>query len=73
MEYLIMREVLMKINKRISCSNFLLSEAEIRGLLHPAEANFGYFLARFHSLQPESPLAPTRKSHVTSEVCSTQL
>jgi hypothetical protein len=45
-----------------------LPEAEILGLLHPAEANLGYFLALFQSLQlpstqPESPLAP--KSHVS--------
>jgi hypothetical protein len=26
-------------------------EAEIQGLLHPAEANLGYFLMRFQSLQ----------------------
>jgi hypothetical protein len=26
-------------------------EAEIQGLVHPAEANPGYFLARFQSLQ----------------------
>jgi hypothetical protein len=50
-------------------------EAEIQGLLHPAEANLGYFLAWFQSLQPpstqsESPLAP--KSHVSFNV-GTQL
>jgi hypothetical protein len=43
-------------------------EAEIQGLLHPAEANLGYCLAWFQSLQlpstqSESPLAP--KSHVS--------
>jgi hypothetical protein len=47
---------------KISQQQFLpLSEAEIQGLLHPAEANLGYFLARFQSLQlpsvqSESPL-----------------
>jgi hypothetical protein len=62
----------MKINK-ISLQQFLpLSEAEIQALLHPAEANLGYFLAGFQSLQLPStqsespfaliPLAP--KSHV---------
>jgi hypothetical protein len=39
-----------------------LSEAEIQGLLHPGDANRGYFLAWFQSLQlpstqSESPLA----------------
>jgi hypothetical protein len=34
----------MKINKKISLHQFLpLSEAEIQGLLHPAQANLGYF------------------------------
>jgi hypothetical protein len=37
-----------------------LSEAEIQGLLDPAEANLGYF--QLPSTQSESPLAP--KSHV---------
>jgi hypothetical protein len=36
----------MKINKKVSLQKFLpLSEAEIQGLLHPAEAKPGYFLA----------------------------
>jgi hypothetical protein len=54
----------MKINNEISLQQFIsVSEAEIQGLLHPAEANFGYFLAWFQSLQllttqSESPLAP---------------
>jgi hypothetical protein len=53
----------MKINKKYHCSNFFLSEAEMQGLLHPAEANLRYFLAWFQSLQlpstqSESPLAP---------------
>jgi hypothetical protein len=58
----------MKINNKISVKQFLpLSEADIQGL-HSAEANLGYFLAWFQSLQlpstqPESPLAP--KSHVS--------
>jgi hypothetical protein len=52
-----------------------LSGAEIHGLLHPAEANLGYFLAWFRSLQlpstqSESPLAP--KSYVSFEVCTQQ-
>jgi hypothetical protein len=43
-------------------------EAEIQGLLHPAEANLGYFLVWFQSLQLSSTqfvssLAP--KSHVS--------
>jgi hypothetical protein len=43
----------------------------MQGLLHPAEANLGYFLAWFQPLQlpstqSESPLAP--KSHVSFEV-----
>jgi hypothetical protein len=47
-----------------------MSEAEVQGLLHPAQANLGYFLAWFQSLQlpsaqSESPLAP--KSHLSSE------
>jgi hypothetical protein len=64
----------MKINKNISLQKFLpLSEAEIQGLLHPAEANLGYLLVWFQSLQLPSvqsesppaliPLAP--KSHVS--------
>jgi hypothetical protein len=53
----------MKINKNISLQKFLpLSEAGIQGLLHPAEASLGYFLARFQSFylpsaESESPLA----------------
>jgi hypothetical protein len=48
-------------------------EAKIQGLLQPAEANLGYFLAWFQSLQlpatqSESPLAP--KSHVSFKVCT---
>jgi hypothetical protein len=40
--------MLMKINNRISLQQFLpLSEAETQGLLHPAEANLGYFLLGF--------------------------
>jgi hypothetical protein len=51
-------------NKKISIQQFLSpSEAEIQALIHPAEANLGYFLAWFQSLQlpctqSESPLAP---------------
>jgi hypothetical protein len=51
-------------------------EAEIQGLLHPAKANLGYFLAWFQSLQlsstqSESPVAVitlTPKSHVCFKV-----
>jgi hypothetical protein len=39
----------MKINKNISL-HLALSEAEIQGLLLPAEANLGYFLVWFQSL-----------------------
>jgi hypothetical protein len=36
---------MMEINKKISLQQFLPpSEAEVQGLLHPAEANPGYFL-----------------------------
>jgi hypothetical protein len=54
------------------CSIFFLSEAEIQGLLHPAQVNLGYFLKWFQALQlpstqPENPLAP--KFHVTFKVC----
>jgi hypothetical protein len=46
MENLIIYIVQMKINKKISLHQFLpVSEAEIQGLLHPAEAILGYFLA----------------------------
>jgi hypothetical protein len=42
----------MKIDTKISLQQFLpLPEAEIWGLFHPAEANLGYFLAWFQSLQ----------------------
>jgi hypothetical protein len=41
--------MLMKINQKYHCSNFFLSEAEIRGL-HQAQANLGYSLAWFQSL-----------------------
>jgi hypothetical protein len=62
----------MKINRKISLQQFLpLSKAEIQGLLHPAEANLGYFLMWFQSLhlpsaQSQSPLAS--KSHVSFNV-----
>jgi hypothetical protein len=68
----------MKINKKSLQQILPLSEAEIPGLLHPAEANLRYFLSWFQSLQlpsthSESPLvlillAP--KSHVSVEVCT---
>jgi hypothetical protein len=65
--------------KDISLLPFLcLSEAEIQGLLHPAQANLGYFLAWFQSLQLPSTqseshltlihLAP--KSHMSFKVCT---
>jgi hypothetical protein len=68
MQNIIIQVLLTKI-KKMSLQRFLpLSEAEIQGLLHPAEANLGYFLEWFKSLQlpssqSESPLAP--KSHVS--------
>jgi hypothetical protein len=41
----------MKVNKKISLQQFLpLSEVEIQGLLHLAQANLRYFLARGFSL-----------------------
>jgi hypothetical protein len=45
-----------------------LSEAEIQGLLHPAQDNLGYFLTwcqspQLPSTQSERPLAP--KPHVS--------
>jgi hypothetical protein len=48
--------------KNITAVILPLSDAEIQGLLHPAQANLGYFLAWFQSLQlpstqSESPLA----------------
>jgi hypothetical protein len=47
MENLIM---LMKINKKLFLQQFLpLSEAEIQGLLRPAQTNLGYFLAWLQS------------------------
>jgi hypothetical protein len=68
-ENVIIYLVLIKINKNISLQKFLpLSEDRIQGPLFPAQANLGYFLAWFQSLQlpstqPESPLAP--KSRVS--------
>jgi hypothetical protein len=67
----------MKINEKKSLQQFLpVSEAEIQGLLH--QANLGYFLAWFQSLQLPStqsesplaliPLAP--KSHMSFKVLS---
>jgi hypothetical protein len=69
----------MKINKKLSFYSLYLKtikgqEAEIQGLLHPAQANLGHFLAWFQSLQlsstqsEESPLAP--KCRVSFEVCT---
>jgi hypothetical protein len=51
MEILIIQVILMEINKKNQCSNLFMPEAEIQGLLHPAEANLGYCLAWFQSLQ----------------------
>jgi hypothetical protein len=55
-----------------------MSEAEIDGLFYPTEANLGYFLALFQSLQLPStqsesllaliPLAP--KTHVPFKACT---
>jgi hypothetical protein len=79
MENVIIWMVLMKISKEISLQQFLpLSEAEIQGLLHPAQASLGYFLAWFQSLQlpstqSENPLPPillAPKSHVSFKVCT---
>jgi hypothetical protein len=69
----------MIIDRKYHCIQFLpVSEAEIQGLLHPAEANLSYFLAWFQSLQLPStqsesplaliPLAP--KCHVSFKVCT---
>jgi hypothetical protein len=79
LENLIKYVVLMKIHKKISLQQFLpFSETEFRGLLHPAQANLGYFLIWFESLQlpsslSESPLALipfAPKSHASFEVCT---
>jgi hypothetical protein len=48
-------------------------EAEVQGLLHPAQANFGYFLAwlqspQLPSTQSQSRLAP--KCHASFKVCT---
>jgi hypothetical protein len=62
MENLIIWVVLVKI-KTILLQKFLpLSEVDIQGLLHPAEANLDIFLRGFslsscHQTQSESPLA----------------
>jgi hypothetical protein len=73
----------MKINKKISLYTLYLKtikrhDFEVQGLLHPVQANLGYFLAWFPSLQlpstqSESPLtlihlAP--KSHMSFNVCT---
>jgi hypothetical protein len=50
----------------------------MQGLLHPAEANLGYFLAWFQSLQLPSPLSESPlalislapKPHVSLKVCT---
>jgi hypothetical protein len=57
----------MRINKKISLQQFLpLLEAEIQGLLRPAEANLGFQSLQLPSAQSESSLAP--KSNVSFEV-----
>jgi hypothetical protein len=69
----------MNINIEISLQQFLpLSEVEIKGLLQPAQAILGYFLAWFQShqlasTQSESPLALilfAPKSDVSFKVCT---
>jgi hypothetical protein len=58
MENLIIWVMLMKINKTISLQQFIpLSEAEIQGVLQPAQATLGYFLVWFQSLQLPSTLS----------------
>jgi hypothetical protein len=68
--------MLMKMNKKVTVQplfkTYKKPEAEIYRLLHPAQANLGYFLMWFQSLQlpstqSESPLAP--KCHVSLTVC----
>jgi hypothetical protein len=56
--------------KKSTLQQFLpLSEAEIQGLLHPAQANLAWFQSlQLPSTQSESPLAP--KSHVSFELCT---
>jgi hypothetical protein len=45
MKHLVIQAMLIKINKEISLQSFIpLSDAEKQGLLHPAQANLGYFL-----------------------------
>jgi hypothetical protein len=52
MENLIIQAMLMKINKKVSLQQSLpVSEAEMQDVLHSAQANLGYFLAWFQSLQ----------------------
>jgi hypothetical protein len=69
-----MENVLLTKNLKISLQPFLPpSEAEIKVLLHPIEADLGCFLLWFQSLQlpstqSESPLAP--KSHVSFKSCA---
>jgi hypothetical protein len=69
----------MKIHKKISLQQFIpLSEAEIWGFLHPAQANLGYFLVWLQPLQLPStqseslltltPLAP--KFRIYFKVCT---
>jgi hypothetical protein len=53
-------------------TNLPLSEAEIKNILHPYQANVGYFHVWFQffqlpSTQSESSFAP--KSHVLFKVC----
>jgi hypothetical protein len=60
MKNLMLCVVPMEIQYKISLQQFHPpSEAEIHGLLHPAETNPGYFFAWFQSPQQlESPLTP---------------
>jgi hypothetical protein len=68
----------MEISRKIPLKSLYLKtinrhEAEIKGLIHPAQTNLGHFLAWFQSLQlsstqSESPLALIRlspKSHMS--------
>jgi hypothetical protein len=58
----------MKINRKISQQQSIpLSEAEIQGLLHPAQANLGYFCVWFQSLQLPST---QRRSSCSNAFCS---
>jgi hypothetical protein len=61
--------VLIKINKKNIAAAISQSQTEIQGLLHPGEANLGYFLAWFQSLQLPSTQSqtPLALSHFASK------